>query len=234
MIDIATHFKDKNVILVGNSVEIMHHEYADFIDSHDIVVRFGKAINADETEQKSIGKKIDVWAVGSWRSNIVEKNEHLYERVKNAAILFNRSRIHLTSKITKTPRIANSVDMYSDEEITEVHNKLNIKDGDKDAHRLSIGLWTTMFFCDKVKNYKSLTLIGFDFFAKETTVTRAKGLSDDRPTSWHLPISGTSRVHNHEQESSIVKKYQEQGLLNWMIISDLKPAICDNSKYGKF
>ena len=31
--------KDKRIIFVGNSVEIMNHKLADFIDSYDIVVK---------------------------------------------------------------------------------------------------------------------------------------------------------------------------------------------------
>ena len=33
--------RDKRVILVGNSVEIMNYEYGDFIDSFDIVIHHG-------------------------------------------------------------------------------------------------------------------------------------------------------------------------------------------------
>ena len=43
--------KDKSIIFVGNSVEIMHHKHADFIDSHDIVVRFGRAMEATPKQE---------------------------------------------------------------------------------------------------------------------------------------------------------------------------------------
>ena len=43
--------KDKSIIFVGNSVEIMHYEHADFIDSHDIVVRFGRAMEATPKQE---------------------------------------------------------------------------------------------------------------------------------------------------------------------------------------
>ena len=33
--------KNKRVVFVGNSVEIMNHKLADKINSYDIVVRFG-------------------------------------------------------------------------------------------------------------------------------------------------------------------------------------------------
>ena len=49
--------KNKSIIFVGNSVEIMHHKHADFIDSHDIVVRFGRAIEATPLQEESIGHR---------------------------------------------------------------------------------------------------------------------------------------------------------------------------------
>ena len=38
--------KNKRVVFVGNSVEIMNHKLASKIDSYDIVVRFGRAMQA--------------------------------------------------------------------------------------------------------------------------------------------------------------------------------------------
>ncbi len=47
--------KDKRIIFVGNSVEIMDHKLADVIDGYDIVVRFGRAIDAKPIHEESIG-----------------------------------------------------------------------------------------------------------------------------------------------------------------------------------
>lgn len=64
-------FEDKDVILVGNSVEIMNHELGEWIDSFDTVIRFGKAIEANEKEQKAVGKKISAWLTGEIPSCII-------------------------------------------------------------------------------------------------------------------------------------------------------------------
>ena len=48
--------RNKSIIFVGNSVEIMHYKHADFIDSHDIVIRFGRAMEATPKQEESIGK----------------------------------------------------------------------------------------------------------------------------------------------------------------------------------
>ena len=54
------------VILVGNSVELLQHEYGSYIDSFDTIVRFGKGIPTDENFEQ-IGKKTDIWITGFLR-----------------------------------------------------------------------------------------------------------------------------------------------------------------------
>lgn len=229
--DVKQFFANKNVILVGNSVELMNHEYADFIDSHDIVVRFGKAIAANEREKKSIGRKIDVWVTGSFRAPMIESEPHKSD-LKDVLILYNQSRVHMTKPYPKPKCVQNSFDLFSDEEVIEF-NKLNdIEEGNIHARRMSVGLWTIKFMCEKIQTYRSLTIIGFDFFAKYTKKKRG-GESD--PCSWHLPISTIYReTHWHEQEVKIVQKYADLNLLKWIILSDLCKQEIKNTKYGKF
>ena len=66
--DIREFVKNKKIIFVGNSVEIMEHQKGDFIDSYDIVVRFGRAIKANALQEKSIGTKCDIWVTGQFRA----------------------------------------------------------------------------------------------------------------------------------------------------------------------
>ena len=58
---------NKSIILVGNSVEILQHQLADYIESFDTVVRFGNGI-PDATNWDSIGKRTDIWVTGYLRS----------------------------------------------------------------------------------------------------------------------------------------------------------------------
>ena len=37
---IAEYFKDKNIFIVANSSELLKYQYGEFIDSHDIIIRF--------------------------------------------------------------------------------------------------------------------------------------------------------------------------------------------------
>lgn len=224
-------FKNKSVILVGNSVELMNYEYADFIDSHDIVVRFGKAIEADENERKAIGSKLSVWVTGDFRAKMILKDPYK-TKLNGIPILYVRSRIHLDKAHKKIPEVSHSLDMFSDEEIKKIYDEYDIKNGDPEARRFSAGLWAIKFFCEKIKTQQSLTLIGFDFFRKYTT-SRRGGNSD--PCSWHRPISvGTRETHWHEQEVEIVNKFKDSGDLNWIILSDLTSEVLVDTKHGKF
>ena len=83
------------VILVGNSVELLQHEYGSYIDSFDTIVRFGKGIPTDENFEQ-IGKKTNIWITGFLR----QRHYHKFENVK---ILFNRCRIHMDTE-PSTPK----------------------------------------------------------------------------------------------------------------------------------
>ena len=68
---------NKNLILVGNSVEILHYQHGKFIDSHDVVMRMGRGLpnpNSLEDHSKSIGTKTDVWITGFLRANMSQQN----------------------------------------------------------------------------------------------------------------------------------------------------------------
>lgn len=223
--------QDKNVLLVGNSVELMNYEYANLIDSYDIVIRFGKGIAANDKEKQAIGKKLDVWVTGDFRGRMILKDPYKSMLI-NVPILYIRSRIHMNKPHKKLQQLKHSLDIYTDSEIIELYNKYGIKAGDVEARRFSAGLWTIKFFCEKVKTQKSLTLIGFDFFAKSTTKRRG-GNSD--PCSWHRPIGlGIRETHWHEQEIKIVNEFKNQGLLNWIILSNLIPEVITDTKFGTF
>ena len=60
--------KNKSVLFVGNSVEIMNHKLKKFIDGFDIVVKFGAAIQATKEHQEHIGTRADIWITGQFRS----------------------------------------------------------------------------------------------------------------------------------------------------------------------
>jgi hypothetical protein len=227
-------FKDKRVILVGNSVEIMNFAYGPYIDSFDVVVRFGKALAANKKQRESIGNKLDIWATGSFRAGML-KNKPIVDLIENnnATILFNRARMNFSTKVKTEPYIEkHGYNMFEDHELIDIYSRYNLT-SDSTTQRLSIGTLTTIFLCEKVKNYKSLTLLGFDLFKKSTSKRRPRCVVD--PTSWHLPIIPVHEVpHNHDLEKSIIRQYQKEGLLEWKMISNLQEAKIDNTVYGGF
>ena len=94
MDSIREFVKDKSVLFVGNSVEIMEHNLAKFIDGFDIVVRFGRAISTNKRQQKCVGKKCDIWITGQFRAPEYHKNKKEFTtgKYKNTKILVNRCR----------------------------------------------------------------------------------------------------------------------------------------------
>ena len=60
--------QNKNILLVGNSVEILQHNLKDKIESYDTIVRFGQGIPNNENKDK-IGSRTDIWVTGYLRAN---------------------------------------------------------------------------------------------------------------------------------------------------------------------
>jgi len=115
--------------------------------------------------------------------------------------------------------------MYSDDELVRI-----MKEFDKDLlgvndYRPSAGFISIIWFIDKIKTYKSIDLIGFDFFAK-TIKARPKDkrgkVSNCDPHSWHLPVYVLNRpAHDKDMEQQYMSSLKRRGLINWHMLSDL-------------
>ena len=229
--DIQEFVKDKRVVFVGNSVEIMNYKLADLINSYDVVVRFGRAMQANKLQEESIGTKVDIWVTGQFRAPIYRENkkEFTHGKFKDVKILINRCRGNLQLKNWKfeehLPKGMQYTQMYTDKEIIDIMKSFN-KDilGCKDL-RPSAGFLTILWFVDRVKTYKSLDLIGFDFFAKSVTqrARDKKGtVSACDPHSWHLPVYMVPvGAHDSDLEQQYISVLERKGLLNWKVLSDL-------------
>ena len=224
--------KNKRVVFVGNSVEIMNYKLADVINSYDIVVRFGRAMQANKLQEESIGTKVDMWVTGQFRAPIYKeiKKEFTHGKFKDVKILVNRCRGNLQLKDWNfeehLPKGMPHTQMYSDQEIIDI-----MKSFDKDILRCkdlrpSAGFLTILWFVHKIKTYKSLDLIGFDFFAKtvkERAADKEGNISAAAPHSWHLPCYMVSTgAHDKDMEQQYVSFLERRGLLKWNVLSDLK------------
>ena len=78
------------------------------------------------------------------------------------------------------------------------------------------GFMAILYFTKKVTTYKSLDIIGFDFFRKITDVYRK---TYSLPFSWYLPIRDANKgdIHNKNIEHDYVSKLEKQKKLNWNV-----------------
>jgi len=225
--------KDKSVLFVGNSVEIMNHKLAEFINKYDIVVRFGRAIEATPLQEESLGTKCDIWITGQFRAPAFNnvKEEFANGKFKNTKILIHRCRGNLKLKDwileDRLPKdFPKYTQMYSDDELVRIMKELGKELLGVNDYRPSAGFISIIWFIDKIKTYKSIDLIGFDFFAKtinkRPTDKRGK-VSNCDPHSWHLPVYVLNRpAHDKDMEQGYMRSLQKRGLINWHILSDLK------------
>jgi len=225
--------KNKRIIFIGNSVEIMNHNLAEFIDKYDIVVRFGRAIEATPLQEKSLGTKCDIWVTGQFRAPAFNnvKEEFATGKFKNTKVLINRSRGNLALKNwvleDRLPKdFPEYTQMYSDKELIRIMDEFGKDLRGTNDYRPSAGFITIIWFLDKIKTYKSIDLIGFDFFAKTINKRprdkRGK-VSNCDPHSWHLPVYVLNRpAHDKDMEQQYMRSLQRRGLINWHILSDLK------------
>ena len=151
--DIQQFVKDKRIIFIGNSVEIMNHNLSDFIDKYDIVIRFGRAIEATPLQEKSLGTKCDIWVTGQFRAPAFNnvKEEFATGKFKNTKVLINRSRGNLMLKDwvleDRLPKdFPEYTQMYSDKELITVMNKFGKDQKGTNDYRPSAGFITIVWF----------------------------------------------------------------------------------------
>ena len=61
-------------------------------------------------------------------------------------------------------------------------------------------------------------MIGFDFFSKSLPFKTG----EDYPSSWHMPISTQKMNPHNPKEKDLVLQMKDRGLLEWIVLSDLK------------
>jgi len=218
--------KNKRIVFVGNSVEIMKHKLGKVIDEYDIVVRFGRAIEATPLQEESLGTKCDIWITGQFRApafnNVKEK--FTKGKFKNTKILINRCRGNLKLKNwvleDRLPKdFPDYTQMYSDDDLVRI-----MKEFDKDL--LGVNDYRPSAGFISIKTYKSIDLIGFDFFHKQADVLpkdkRGK-FSNCNPHSWHLPVYVLNRpAHDRDMEEQYMSFLHRRKLINWHKLSNLE------------
>ena len=203
--------ENKNIVLVGNSVEILQYDYGNTIESYDVIVRFGRGMPNLENKN-SIGSRTDIWVSGFLRK-ACRKN------FPNAIPLINRCRIDLDSNTDHHWFGYDYIEMFTDEELKEVFKEFNYINKDKWSPRPSKGFMALLYFTRKMMIWKSLTIIGFDFFAKSLPFNVGKA----QPNSWHMPENTISKIpHSPQTERELALDLYRNGVIKWIMLSDLK------------
>ena len=212
--------KNKNIVLVGNSVEILNYEKGEFIDSHDIVIRMGRGVPFPRHYER-IGKRTDIWCTGFLRAEQMMKRPELKEVPK----LLNRTRINLNS----ARELGNGLDdeyhtMWSDEELLGLYEEFGYVNNET-LGRPSNGFIVLLWLIKKAWVWKSLTLVGFDFFAKKAPFKVGAAY----PNSWHLPRNTVDEIpHNVPAEREYALEMSRNGIIKWDILSNLKEEILED------
>ena len=210
-INLQQLIENKNILLVGNSVEILQYDYGNTIDSYDVIVRFGRGMPTKENEH-AIGARTDIWVSGFLRKNC-------RPNFPEAIPLINRCRIDLDSNTEHHFFNYEYIEMFSDEELKEVFKEFGYKNKDKWSPRPSQGFMALLYFTRKMKVWKSLTIIGFDFFAKKLNFK----VGEAKPSSWHMPTNTISKLpHSAKTERNFALDLSRNGVIKWIMLSDLK------------
>jgi len=217
--EVLNILENKNVVLVGNSVEILNYEKGEFIDSFDVVIRMGKGYPRP-SHDKMIGKRMDIWAAGFLRA---DQHQH---RIKVPKLL-NRTRIDLNIESRFTEQFEREGDwltMFTDKELFEIYNEFGYTNK-AELGRPSNGFIVLLWLIKKAWVWKSLTLVGFDFFAKSAPFK----VGEMHPNSWHLPRNTVAEIpHNVPAEREYALEMARNGIIKWEILSDLKPEILED------
>lgn len=225
------YLRDKKVIVVGNNISALTKEQGEFIDSHDIVIRFGKGIPVPEYH-KYIGSKMDVWVTGMLR----RANYHEIADPK-PVVLFNNSLFRGKVKLPDYPVLP----MYEQEEIVKIITQYE----EYSDYRLSAGTLTSHWLVNVIGTYSSITFINFDFFTKVVNFSFGKPgeVRDKYASSWHLPITSDdyegpnalqNPAHSPALEKAVFKDIVKMPNTKFIGVALAQPVLIEAPKYLPF
>lgn len=184
---LRNYCKDKSVLIVGNSLSLFGQEYGSLIDSYDVVIRIGKGVPFVEL-RPFLGSKTDCWVFSSFRAS----NYKYFNNVKFKILNFCQYSLYENQKKDMNfdkVLFSEKFQIYKDyfllgslEETKNIVKKVNIK------NRLSQGIFCIEYFTDKIKTYKKLDIIGFDFFESSVSYKIQNKKNKITINSFHLPI----------------------------------------------
>ena len=203
----------KRVLMVGNSTTMFSKKYGDMIDSADFVVRFGKGVPYAEYKDY-LGHRTDLWFFGTARAGLYEKFQHVPFKLYTFAqlYLYKQDRDELAfhrEMATGKMQVYRDFFIAGDAQETLRANQ-EINGGGSDA-RISQGAQCIHYFANHIKTYRSIELVGFDFFGSGFTYnydTNKKYIPKEQPTtSWHMPLVSRAYDGNPHSQNGNEERY---------------------------
>ena len=176
--------KNKNIVLVGNSSSIMNYKWGSFIDQHDVVIRMNNGFNSSD-KVAFLGRKTDIISCSfpSYRS--FKQCSNFFSKVPYLLWLNHRlkERYIPTQKEYKNDFFYNCRDLVCYTPLKDFF----------EPQRPSTGIITTNWLVKNLE-YKSLTLVGFDFM---------------KTKSWYNSPNYVSPHHTNTEERFLRKLEEE-------------------------
>lgn len=179
-------FKDfiagKSIAIVGNSLDSLSTVQGELIDSHDLILRFGRGTPRPEIFER-IGTNTHIWVTGALRA---DRRSAL---PVSTVTLWNNSLFSGQGVPVREP----CLEMYSQAEIEEVRLKYN----NRNDKRLSAGAITAHWLANVANTWESLTFYNFDCFTQHSNIYNHIAGHNSQVSSWHLPLLKKEHaVHN--------------------------------------
>jgi glycosyl transferase family 2/glycosyl transferase family 29 (putative sialyltransferase) len=220
------HFlKNKKIILVGNSSELLKEEMGGYIDSFDIVVRMNHGIPSknNSTLIKNIGKKTDIWICAfnnkdvqlSDYNSILEKPKYIF-RFNDDTIIHDKLKPLFTSVF-----LDNFIDF---------RKSLGI---DRKNHP-STGVVAIYCFLEYFRQ-EQITIIGYDSFKLNNFYEKNPLQKNGIAQKWHESDKEKKWIEIYRQEGRIEQiNYQsfrkEKNHRKYQLISQMQEQIQKLSK----
>lgn len=187
--------KGKRVLFVGNSASLFSDDsFGATIDSYDFVLRFGKGW-PDPIDAAYLGTKTNAWFFGAGRAGMYKHFKDVPWKIYTPSQLkvYEPGQDQLVNHMMMDGTMQPYRDYFmtgSSKEVVALNKKVN---GNETNARLSQGIQAIDWITTKANSYKSLTLIGFDFFANEFSYSFDNKHHPSIPSnhissSWHCPL----------------------------------------------
>lgn len=168
--EVFSFIENKTIAIIGSSPDLKNSSQGEFIDSHDIIVRFNDAVLFNNIAPQDYGSKCNLWAISGWSSyydnhNTTDKHQEFITQnnpyILGTRPLNNNNRIHLSKGLLMRGPIFNLIQ----------NNPVNYIDTPKEIFdlpilngyfNLSSGIAALLLLIHFKP--KQISMLGFNFF----------------------------------------------------------------------